>query len=993
MIGNIQKFSVALISIFTFFMQTGCASLFENKSSSLTFEKLDQRFSEFTLEQRISYLDLILSGTSEFLPDNASAHRLMLEVLNKQASFTLDELKKMPSPALQQVTWVPLNQTDHFYKKYIALINYYAIYKENLAYGNKNNLLDTLSIQASLRLAVLDEVFKNLQLQMSSYPVLFPASDIAQFKTTNYVDFAVQYKMIAEQSLALGSSQRNQTLIKNFQLSLNRYFSNNPDEKKWTSHQLGNSKIFQDAKAFAFSLSPKDSSEIDGYEAALDPIVRAQVSLSLLKSILLSLPDDRRPATDESEDELAETPTQQVAPAPKIPARTYSNTILIGLTPGQYIKKDKNQMYLVAIEVANRTVRSITEVTPQDVAKIKAQNPRKIFVELTSSSASVKTPDMYDVIYPGLINLHNHTKQNVLPIWSEARGQFENRFEWRDWNVYKLSVSKNMNPWISFGPAISCAAFRYSELQGIIGGVTYQQGFSTADAIPCVDGFGVNRIEDASAFSIKKDAVRAPTDLISPSDFTYVWEVLRPLIRTGMSYEAALAQEVKKSCPQLAITANNVNTNEGLKILQDKASLVANCAEPLHKKFIRYVSWAHPTVASAKRTLNSPNRSAFIVHLGEGRRLDIYNRAEFEMIKLLGLDLPNMNFVHGVGLDADDFSLMGKKGMGLVWSPFSNLLLYNETLDIRQASANRIPIALGTDWVPTGTKNLLEELKVAKAYVQSDPEGENLAKIFTDELLYNMVTENPARIINQWAPNSGVGKIAVGTMGSFVVLKRNHPNPFTNLVVHGTEKDVNLVVSDGDLVYGNRSYFQQAGITAFEIMNSEIANSDQASRDSTIPTLLEPNPTPAAKLAHLNRLGVVAAQYPFTLKDDCKMLEPKVLSQQNTLSYRPALMSFFQSTKINLDRFSDIQKLLALTSTSQGLNRTDGVPSNDRYALTALPSLYTCNNSAHGLRLSSMFEKSMQTFEFTSNRNRREGLRKELRLGRTIEELNKIYRE
>ena len=50
----------------------------------------------------------------------------------------------------------------------------------------------------------------------------------------------------------------------------------------------------------------------------------------------------------------------------------------------------------------------------------------------------------------------------------------------------------------------------------------------------------------------------------------------------------------------------------------------------------------------------------------------------------------------------------------MVWSPFSNLLLYGGTADVARARQEGVLMALGPDWSPTGSKNLLAELKVAR---------------------------------------------------------------------------------------------------------------------------------------------------------------------------------------------------------------------------------------------------------------------------------------
>ena len=82
--------------------------------------------------------------------------------------------------------------------------------------------------------------------------------------------------------------------------------------------------------------------------------------------------------------------------------------------------------------------------------------------------------------------------------------------------------------------------------------------------------------------------------------------------------------------------------------------------------------------------------------------------------------------VHGTALEAQDFVEMrgapttrsngSGDGLGakLVWSPLSNLLLYGQTADIKAAKAAGVRIGIGSDWAPSGSKNLLGELKIAQ---------------------------------------------------------------------------------------------------------------------------------------------------------------------------------------------------------------------------------------------------------------------------------------
>lgn len=69
--------------------------------------------------------------------------------------------------------------------------------------------------------------------------------------------------------------------------------------------------------------------------------------------------------------------------------------------------------------------------------------------------------------------------------------------------------------------------------------------------------------------------------------------------------------------------------------------------------------------------------------------------------------------IHAAGLLPPDFDRLAAEKGSIVWSPLSNLLLYGRTSRVEAARAASVKIGLGSDWSPTGSKNLLGELKVA----------------------------------------------------------------------------------------------------------------------------------------------------------------------------------------------------------------------------------------------------------------------------------------
>src|SRR5262249_6746502 len=123
---------------------------------------------------------------------------------------------------------------------------------------------------------------------------------------------------------------------------------------------------------------------------------------------------------------------------------------------------------------------------------------------------------------------------------------------------------------------------------------------------------------------------------------------------------------------------------------------------------------------------------AWLVHLAEGvrdgdrRPRDVVSsRAEVDVLEAKGLLTDMTVIVHGTRPQRADLAAMRAaptirldgigdgRGAKLVWSPLSNLLLYGNTTNVYEALAEGVLVSLGTDWTPSGSRTLLEELKIA----------------------------------------------------------------------------------------------------------------------------------------------------------------------------------------------------------------------------------------------------------------------------------------
>lgn len=689
-------------------------------------------------------------------------------------------------------------------------------------------------------------------------------------------------------------------------------------------------------------------------------------------------------------------------------AQASNSLVLIGQMPGRYFKGVDAHAYVLGyVEMKDRVIQKLAPIKESEIAAFEKANAGKQILKLKRAGQA-----QYDVIYPGLINLHNHTKQNNISVWGDAQGQFANRFEWRDWPNYKYSVSGNMNPWVDYARAIECATFRWSELSAMVLGTTYLQGPSS-----CVSDFGIQRVEETSSFISAKAAVQAPTDLVMPNEMEFVWNTLGPIIRTGKTYEYALADTIKKYCPTIAVTEQNVNSAEMLKILKDQEKLKASCGDEtlLPAKFIRYVYWIHPTISGRKNyyaNTKSPP-SAVIAHLAEGRRDDPYNQKEYEVVKLLGLDLPKMNYVHGVGIPATDYPELAKKDIGLIWSPFSNLILYSQTLDVAAAIESGVNLAIGSDWVPTGTKSVLEEVKIARNYILKDFDKENLLKAFTentnkhekmDEVLFKMMTENPAKMINHSTITKGavskanpsgyseaaVGTIAEGAMGSVIVASYQDKNPYTNLVKFTDEKTINLVVIDGKAMYGSKSYLDQLGLSG-KYENVPVDSDEYSGLAVNTEMKLAEDSTPEAKVSFVAKLVQSFSGNKFQPNDRCAFAEPKGYVNTNSVQADEDLKAFQAATGINLDKVKDITKLIAINIMTQNRNKIDPTEGKPDFALKYFPPLYSCNDPQHMKRITN-FIKLDGADDFESNRKYRNDLITKYKLGRAPKQMAEKYK-
>lgn len=177
----------------------------------------------------------------------------------------------------------------------------------------------------------------------------------------------------------------------------------------------------------------------------------------------------------------------------------------------------------------------------------------------------------------------------------------------------------------------------------------------------------------------------------------------------------------------------------------------------------------------------------FFYHLSEGTDKDARQRfLDLEYASDTWAIDRDLIPIHCVALQASDFRRLSTAA-GMVWSPLSNLLLYGNTADVAAAKTEGIAIALGSDWSPSGSKNLLGELKIARIV------SNHLGGLFSREELARMVTSVPAKMLG-W--QGQVGSIERGLKADLLILEGNNGDPYDQLI-GARENDVLAVLIDG----------------------------------------------------------------------------------------------------------------------------------------------------------------------------------------------------
>ena len=406
------------------------------------------------------------------------------------------------------------------------------------------------------------------------------------------------------------------------------------------------------------------------------------------------------------------------------------------------------------------------------------------------------------VMLPGLLDIHTHIDYNGMQLWEsgETDVMWDNRFEWRASAQYrediKVKAAALLEKWtlpafdgeddVTEGDLIEY----FSEMQAALGGTILFQGVNDTEAVyDCADShakIGVIR-STAKAEDLgrkEEDAALSMIQLYVPGE-PLTWEdpstYLPPLDTSDWDVVKAVDYETEK---------------EWLEVLLEK---IENGAQ-----------------------------GGFLIHMAEGRAgnfmdtADAYSRAEFEHFmseieaaaaagRFSAQDVRNahIGLIHACAVDPGserDQAFLEEYGIGLIWSPVSNLMLYGDTPAFYSYLDDPgLTVAVGSDWSPSGSKTIWDESRFAYDLMCAlEEETEN-----TREELLKACTVNPAQILGE----SRLGNITEGGFADIFILRTDkdidgRKDAVLDAFFGEDDRAVEAVITGGTAVYGDMAFLE-----------------------------------------------------------------------------------------------------------------------------------------------------------------------------------------
>ena len=402
------------------------------------------------------------------------------------------------------------------------------------------------------------------------------------------------------------------------------------------------------------------------------------------------------------------------------------------------------------------------------------------------------------VILPGLLDLHAHFAYNCMQLWDsdETDIPWDNRFEWRD-SADNYEVVES----------------RMEYLEDVWADVLYPENESILKG-------------DVITYFMELQAVSEGTVLVQGGSTSH------------SGYDFRDSHE-KNQVIRFTVRPEDLGRNNGLPI-QSINQLYVPDVQVSREDPSTYLPPIDTSEWEIKRALRKGQESlqvlfdgiagktedGWLIHLAEGRAgylassSDSYTRKEIDTFKqdmtdavARGLftaeDVRNAHvcLIHSCAVDLskkEDRAFFAEYGIGLIWSPVSNMFLYKDTPDLfRYMDDPELMIAIGSDWSPSGSKCVWDECQFAYDLIdilgqETDTTRENLLKA---------CTVVPAKMLG----DDRMGNIREGAFADLFILRAGEDvdgrlDAALNAFIKGTLANVEAVLIRGNAEYGEQDF-------------------------------------------------------------------------------------------------------------------------------------------------------------------------------------------
>ena len=408
------------------------------------------------------------------------------------------------------------------------------------------------------------------------------------------------------------------------------------------------------------------------------------------------------------------------------------------------------------------------------------------------------------VMLPGLLELHTHIDYNGIQLWEseETTNKWDNRFEWRGSASYRDDIRTGAGvleeewqepAWEGAEGVTKGDLIQYfAELQAAAGGATMFQG--------------INDTQDTydSADSHAKIGVIRSTALASD-------------LGREEGEEAQSIIQLYVPGPEDKPTSEDPSTY--LPPMDTSSWRVAHATD-----YVTGEDWPEEVLTQ----IENGSRCGYLVHMAEGRAgnfleaPDAFAHAEFDTFmeeidaaveagRFTAEDVRNAHIclIHACTVDLADervHEFLTKYGIGLIWSPVSNLMMYGDTPAFyRYLEDPELLVAIGSDWSPSGSKTVWDECRFAYDLIRKVGEETDRTK----EEILKSCTVDAAETFG----DERFGNLAEGAFADIFILRTGDDIAGSKeavLEAFLTEDDraAEAVITGGRAVYGEKAFLE-----------------------------------------------------------------------------------------------------------------------------------------------------------------------------------------